>query len=594
MNRNPLAHAWRTALPVLLLTAVAVNQPAAAQTPTDAARAEGKAFGKELSATAQRSATAAPDAGRIPNFSTTPDGTRYAGDPEALARDGTSEASRNSGYQTMRDSMDRRVRFDPVDIEAVIARSKAIGSDPLTFTSGMSVSGSQGRCVPLPTASGSAARYKATCNTGYKLESGTASCAIPLTVSVTEVATYRYYAEVGGHTGLASALSEFGGAMAAGLCRDLGPTDACAVTRAYGYATTKNCATFRSNIVECSADPGGLSGLIVPATGAQWFAKDSTRTATTARDETACSNLAADSNCTVPTETCTESDPATRVIDGAAVTQPCWAWRRDYQCNRYTPAQDCTALEAAPGCVLQQEYCLTDDTPCRTNERVYDCPVPDGPATPPQFICDGDVYCIDGACETIEREANTEFKDAVTALNAVDQARRELDPDNLTLFKGSRETCSSKVFGILNCCKGKGFPLIPGIQLLVSLGCNREEMLLHERDAGGLCAYVGTYCSSSVLGICLTKRKTYCCFASKLSRILQEQGRVQLAKPWGPPKVETCAGLTVAEFAQLDLSVMDFSEVYAEFTGAARLPDELEAANQIQQKIEDYYARSRP
>jgi conjugal transfer mating pair stabilization protein TraN len=38
---------------------------------------------------------------------------------------------------------------------------------------------------------------------------------------------------------------------------------------------------------------------------------------------------------------------------------------------------------------------------------------------------------------------------------------------------------------------------------------------------------------------------------------------------------------------------MDFSEVYAEFTDAARLPDELQAAQEIQQKIEDYYASAR-
>jgi conjugal transfer mating pair stabilization protein TraN len=37
---------------------------------------------------------------------------------------------------------------------------------------------------------------------------------------------------------------------------------------------------------------------------------------------------------------------------------------------------------------------------------------------------------------------------------------------------------------------------------------------------------------------------------------------------------------------------MDFSEVYAEFTEAARLPDELTAASDLQQKIEDYYARA--
>jgi conjugal transfer mating pair stabilization protein TraN len=174
----------------------------------------------------------------------------------------------------------------------------------------------------------------------------------------------------------------------------------------------------------------------------------------------------------------------------------------------------------------------------------------------------------------------------------MDQARREFDPDTLTLFKGTRNTCSSKVFGVLNCCKGKGFPLIPGIQLLVALGCSREEMLLHQRDAQGLCAYVGTYCSDSFLGVCLTKKKVYCCFESKLSRILQEQGRQQLNKPWGKPKTEQCLGFTIDEFSRLDLSKMDFSEVYAEFTDAARLPDELQAATEIQQKIEDYYARA--
>ena len=115
---------------------------------------------------------------------------------------------------------------------------------------------------------------------------------------------------------------------------------------------------------------------------------------------------------------------------------------------------------------------------------------------------------------------------------------------------------------------------------------------LSERDAQGLCAFVGTYCSDSFLGVCLTKKKVYCCFESKLSRILQEQGRKQLNKPWGKPKTEQCRGFTLDEFSRLDLSQMDFSEVYAEFTEAARLPDELTAASDLQQKIEDYYARA--
>ena len=34
---------------------------------------------------------------------------------------------------------------------------------------------------------------------------------------------------------------------------------------------------------------------------------------------------------------------------------------------------------------------------------------------------------------------------------------------------------------------------------------------------------------------------------------------------------------------------MDFTEVYAEFVDAARLPDEVETMTQIQQKIQGYY-----
>ena len=566
MSRFALAFILATALPCI----------AQAQTTTDAAKADGKAFGKDIGASAQSAATTQPNADRVPGYSGTPSQSGYFDDPQAMERQAASQASANTGYQTMRDSSARRATFNKVDLDAAIARSKTISEDPLSYTSGMAVGGTQGRCVPLPPTSGTAARYKATCNTGYTVDSSTQSCTVTLQASVAAVTDYLYYC------------SKFDlecTAFQLPTCTQTGSHPGPCL-QGYREGNRFICTEPGDPIAEftCSAPVAGQSPISVTTRNV----------VTTSKDEIQCASLAADSNCSNPTETCTDSDPSTRIVDGVAITQPCWAWRRDYQCNRYSPAQDCETLASTPGCTLTQEYCITDEVPCRTFERVYDCPVPDQPQDANQFICDGDVYCIDGSCETIERTPNDEFKDAVVALNSMDQARREFDPDNLTLFKGTRETCSSKVFGILNCCKGKGFPLIPGIQLLVALGCSREEMLLHERDAQGLCAYVGTYCSSSFLGVCLTKRKVYCCFESKLSRILQEQGRAQLNKPWGKPKTEQCAGFTIDEFARLDLSKMDFSEVYAEFTDAARLPDELQAAAQIQQKIEDYYARARP
>lgn len=55
---------------------------------------------------------------------------------------------------------------------------------------------------------------------------------------------------------------------------------------------------------------------------------------------------------------------------------------------------------------------------------------------------------------------NTEFKDAAVALNAASEAGREFDPNNLTLFKGTRSTCSKAIFGATNCCVPRGFPVI--------------------------------------------------------------------------------------------------------------------------------------
>ncbi|WP_072383673.1 conjugal transfer protein TraN [Novosphingobium sp. NDB2Meth1] len=557
-------------VPALVLLVLAL--PALAQSTPDAARADGKAFGAAKSATAQAAATTKPDATRVPGYGGTPTQSGYFADPDRMVREAASQTSTNSGYRAVRDSMRSRAKFNAVDLDATIARSRTISADPLTYASGMGGKGSQGRCVPLPPSTGTAARYFATCNTGYTASQESRSCTVRLTTVLRDTSTYLYFCSTGGDC------SAFTGAQ-------------CRKTGTHPGPCLQRDKTFVGGGCTEPGDPVDEFTCTTPISGYTPVAVRTGQTIEPVRDESACTSLAADADCTAGGETCTDSDPITRTIGGVAITQPCWAWGRSYTCAAYEAKQDCSELDANPGCRFVRADCLTDE-PCRTWERVYDCPVPDQPTDPSQFICDGDIYCIDGSCETIDRQPNTEFKDAAVALNAMNQARREFDPANLKLFEGERASCASKVFGILNCCKGKGFPLIPGIQLLVALGCSREEMLLHQRDAKGLCHYVGTYCASSFLGVCFTKRKVYCCFESKLSRILQEQGRTQLNKPWAPPKEETCAGFTVQEFAKLDLSKMDFSEVYAEFTDAARLPDELQAASDLQQKIEAYYAHA--
>ena len=332
-------------------------------------------------------------------------------------------------------------------------------------------------------------------------------------------------------------------------------------------------------VYACSSN---VAGIVPESSVSKWFTQSWT--------DNACSIDPA--ACTLASETCT-APGETRLINRVPVTRPCWEATRTYQCQTVVGGgNDCGKLDATPGCSFDHETCLDDppsgDGSCKVAERVYKCPIPGSSEQPAQYICGGDVYCVNGDCEPIVREASDEFKDAVVALNGLGQANAEFDESTLTLFSGTRETCSHKVFGLSNCCSGKGVPL------LTPFLCSAAERALDEKDDAGLCHKVGTYCSASVLGVCTTKRDAYCCFQSKLSRILQEQGRPQIGKTWGTPKKPICDGFSIFEFQQLDLSVMDFSEIYVEFVDAAKLPDEAQALAEIQARIEAYYAAHKP
>src|SRR3546814_13104256 len=74
--------------------------------------------------------------------------------------------------------MDSRAQFDPDEIAEMLARSRTINESPLDYTSGMSVTGSQGACVPLPPRSASAGTYTATCNTGFTATRETGPCQV--------------------------------------------------------------------------------------------------------------------------------------------------------------------------------------------------------------------------------------------------------------------------------------------------------------------------------------------------------------------------------------------------------------------------------
>ena len=90
--------------------------------------------------------------------------------------------------------------------------------------------------------------------------------------------------------------------------------------------------------------------------------------------------------------------------------------------------------------------------------------------------------------------------------------------------------------------------------------CEEEEFELSAKRQLKSCHYVGSYCNIKAIGYCVESRKSYCCFNSPLSRIIQEQIRLQIDKPWGEPDSADCSAITTEELEQVDWDQIDLSE----------------------------------
>ncbi|NJM44652.1 MAG: conjugal transfer protein TraN, partial [Brachymonas sp.] len=119
--------------------------------------------------------------------------------------------------------------------------------------------------------------------------------------------------------------------------------------------------------------------------------------------------------------------------------------------------------------------------------------------------------------------------------------------------------------------------------------------ILAMKRGQNLCHYVGTYCSQKILGACVSRKQTYCCFNSRLARIVQEQGRTQLGRDWGGAKTPNCSGLSAEDFEKLDFSKMDLGEFAQEIMANVKMPNSssvgTNANTTIQNRVQNYFSR---
>ena len=116
-------------------------------------------------------------------------------------------------------------------------------------------------------------------------------------------------------------------------------------------------------------------------------------------------------------------------------------------------------------------------------------------------------------------------------------------------------------------------------------GCDQQDMETAMLRSSGMCHEVGSYCTASLLGLCLQKARGHCCFNTRLGRIIQEQGRPQLksfnGNPWGTARKPMCRGFTPEEFQALDFGKMDLGEYYADIEARAQTQIQIDMKDRI-------------
>jgi conjugal transfer mating pair stabilization protein TraN len=131
------------------------------------------------------------------------------------------------------------------------------------------------------------------------------------------------------------------------------------------------------------------------------------------------------------------------------------------------------------------------------------------------------------------------------------------------------------------------------------MSCEQSEQILAMRRGQNLCHEIGTYCSSKIkigpIKICIEKTKSYCCYNSRLARIINEQGRAQIGKGWGSAESPNCSGFSQSEFEAIDFSRIDLSEFMSEVMANVSMPN-IQGMTQntqgvVQQKMQNYYQR---
>ena len=283
--------------------------------------------------------------------------------------------------------------------------------------------------------------------------------------------------------------------------------------------------------------------------------------------------------------------PSTKNINGTDVFKECWEYESTYSCSASGSTNSCQAFRDQ-GCTQIDSTCASSfpSGQCSVFDQTMQCPTTT--CSEETTICGDQVYCVDGSCVDQTYDPNTDAAESFTQLAMLDETAKAFEEsmDINSLFEGIDQRCRIGIVSALtyDCCDESG--VINGVWPQ----CNETELDLAYANDTDRTHYVGSYCSREwgcPLCFCVERKRTYCTFTSKLGRILQEQGRLQLGIGWGGRRSPNCEALTIEQIQSLDFTQIDFSEFYDDAMTGLNTVDQSAVQSAIENKLNIIYGQ---
>lgn len=251
--------------------------------------------------------------------------------------------------------------------------------------------------------------------------------------------------------------------------------------------------------------------------------------------------------------------PETRLIHSQPIFRDSWARNLLFSCEPSSESKCKTYREQ--GGILIGKKCLEENClgECSLWEKTFDLGKRGSYQQVTASFKEEEIWGFNDGFE-ITYDKNLDFGSSMATLSIFSDLESNLEEtgsdyhEDLEIFKGEELKCQKSFLNgqAFDCCKK-----MEGVAVAAKLArCTTEEKCLAGKRHEGKCRFIGS--RKTKLGT--VTEHVYCCFPTKLARLLQEQGRKQLGIKWGSSDSPKCRGLTLDELQKIDFSKIDLSE----------------------------------